>query len=317
MTRDLCLVKDTSRESRAANHESMRQFTVYAPAKLNLYLDVLEQRPDKYHNIETLFEKIDLKDEITIKEKAKGINLRVEPLNVCPSGKDNIAYKAIKALFKIANVKPGLDVTIKKNIPVSAGMGGGSSDAASILRSLNKVFELGISPEKLFSIAEEIGKDVPFFMLDASFAIGRGAGEILEPVDTTSSFSHLVLKPRVPLSTAEMYKRIDDRGARKRKNGIEKIIADLKKNDLESLNKDYYNIFEEVLGDEIRDIKRAKDLLAKIGAEPGFLSGSGPSVFCILKDRKTAVDAMKRIPQKLDIDVFLATTYKGGIYGDN
>lgn len=295
----------------------MQEFIVYAPAKLNLYLDVLEKRPDNYHNIETLFEKIDLKDEIAIREKAKGIDLKIEPYNSCPWGEDNIVYKAIHALFKEANVRIGLDVTIKKNIPVSAGLGGGSSDAASILRALNERFELRLSPARLFSIAVETGKDVPFFMLDESFAIARGAGEILEPIDVDVSFSHIVLKPKISLSTSKMYERLDESGRMIRKNGIAKISETLKRNDLASLNRSYYNIFEQVLGDETHDIKRTKDLLIKAGATHGFLSGSGPSVFCTLRDREEAIDILKRIPEERDIDIFLATTYKGGIYGDN
>jgi len=295
----------------------MRQFTVYAPAKLNLYLDVLEKRPDNYHNIETLFEKIDLKDEIAIREKAKGIDLKIEPYNSCPSGEGNIVYKAIHALFKEADVRLGLDVTIKKNIPVSAGLGGGSSDAASILRALNERFELRLSPARLFSIAVETGKDVPFFMLDESFAIARGAGEILEPINVDVSFSHIVLKPKISLSTSEMYERLDKSGRAIRKDGIAKISSFLKRNDLVSLNRSYYNIFEQVLGDEAQDIKRTKDLLIKAGATHSFLSGSGPSVFCTFRDREEAIDILKRIPEERDIDIFLAMTYKGGIYGDN
>ncbi|MBU4312347.1 MAG: 4-(cytidine 5'-diphospho)-2-C-methyl-D-erythritol kinase [Candidatus Omnitrophica bacterium] len=295
----------------------MRQFMVYAPAKLNLYLDVLEKRRDGYHTIETLFEKIDLKDEILIKEKASGVEVRVEPLNSCSSGKQNIAYKAIQTLFEARNVKIGLDVVIKKKVPVSAGLGGGSSDAASVLRGLNEQLELGLSPERLFSIAVQIGKDVPFFMLDKAFAIGKGAGEILEPVNVDANFHHIVLKPNIALSTTEMYKRIDGSGVRARKSGIAKMISFLEQNDLASLEKGYYNSFEDVLGSDAREIKKAKDLLANAAAAPGFLSGSGPSVFCTFKSMGEARDALKRIPKERDIDIFLATTYKGGIYGDN
>ena len=295
----------------------MREFTVYAPAKLNLYLDVLEKRPDGYHNIKTLFEKIDLKDEIHVKEKARGLRVRVEPLGACYSGKDNIAYKAVQALFKKANVDLGLEIVIKKNIPVSAGLGGGSSDAASLLRAINEVFDLGVSFKDLVSVATDTGKDVPFFMFDRTFAIARGAGEELEPLDAETSFSHVIVKPDIAISTAQMYKALDTYNAASKNNAIEKIISAVHKGDVALLKENYYNIFEEVLGDYARDVEEAKSLLKNAGAGPGFLSGSGPSVFCTVKDRAEATRIFNRLPKGEGHDIFVATSYKGGIYGDN
>lgn len=295
----------------------MRKTVVYAPAKLNLYLDVLEKRSDGYHDIETLFEKIDLKDEISIAKKDKGIDVRVEPSAACPSGKDNIVYKALQTLFNKTGSNAGLEVVIKKRIPVSAGLGGGSSDAAAVLRAVNEGFKLGLSFETLFSIAGEIGKDVPFFMLDQSFAVGTGSGEALEALDEDSSFSHLVIKPAISIPTAEMYKRLERRAINKKKGGLKEITSAIRKNDIELLSKAYYNIFESVLGDYKRHIDEAKALLFKAGAGPGFLSGSGPSVFCTVKDRKEAAEILGKISNAGSAKIFLATTYKGGIYGDN
>jgi len=289
----------------------MRERTAYAPAKLNLYLDVLEKRPDGYHNIKTLFEKIDLKDEIIIREKGRGVDVRVEPLGLCPSGKDNIVYRAVRALLREADVDLGLEIIIKKRIPLSSGLGGGSSDAAASLRSINELFELGLSPDRLFSIGADTGKDVPFFMLDFPFAIAGGAGELLKPLDTDCSFSHVIIKPDIAVSTAQMYARLDSYAYASRKNGIEEIASALNKKDLALLRKKYYNIFEEVLSDYAQYIEKARDLLSKAGAGPGFLSGTGPSVFCTLKDRGEAVEISKRIPKDDGIGVFVATTCRG------
>jgi len=295
----------------------MREFTVYAPAKLNLYLDVLEKRPDGYHNINTLFEKIDLKDEIHVKEKARGLRVRVEPSGACASGKDNIAYKAVQALFKKADVNLGMEIVIRKNIPVSAGLAGGSSDAASLLRAINDVFDLGVSFQDLISVAAETGKDVPFFMLDKTFAIARGAGEELEPLDAETSFSHVIIKPDIAVSTAQMYKALDNHNATSRNNAIEKIISAVHKGDVTLLKENHYNIFEEVLGAYAMDVERAKTLLENVGAGPGFLSGSGPSVFCTVKDRAEATRIFERLSKGEGHEIFVATSYKGGIYGDN
>jgi len=293
----------------------MREFTVIAPAKLNLYLDVLEKRPDGYHNIETLFEKIDLKDELIIREAKKGVDVKVEP-RLCPEGKNNIVYKAVQALFKASNASFGLDIVIKKGIPVAAGLGGGSSDAASALRSINDKFELGVSSEELFSIAEDIGKDVPFFMSDEPFAIAKGAGELLEPIKTECALSHIVIKPEISVSTAEMYKRLDESSGA-RKNNLGKLVSALKAGDVASLEACCYNAFEKVLGNYSSHINEAKSLLSRVTKRVCFLSGSGPSVFCTAKNREEAVKIRQNLTAAGAVDVFLAATYKGGIYGDN
>ena len=295
----------------------MQEFTVYAPAKLNLYLDVLDKRADGYHNIRTLFEKIDLKDKIIIKEKSgERVTVKVEPQDTCPSGENNIVYKAIKRLLEEAGKKIGLEVIIKKHIPISAGLGGGSSDAASVLRGLNERFDLGVSHERLFLLANEIGKDVPFFMHDVSFAIATKTGELLEPIDTKVSFSHVVIKPDIDISTKEMYERLEGQLEREKNGDFEKIIKALKKEKIEEVKSNYYNIFEEVLADYTQYIEKAKSLLFKTGREPGFLSGSGPSVFCTVRERKEAEKILDRIPKEERVRAFLATTYKGGIYGN-
>lgn len=283
-------------------------FKVYAPAKLNLYLDVLEKRPDGYHNIKTIFEKIDLRDEIIIKEKAGDIDITVEPSGMCPSGKGNIVYKVLELLLREAGVSIGLDIVIKKRIPVSAGLGGGSSDAAAVLQGVNEKFDLGVSRERLFSIASETGKDIPFFMLEGSFALGMGAGELLEPVKTGCRWSHIIIKPDVSISTAEMYARLDGHARKSEKPDIEKIILALEKKDLCLFKKNYYNIFEEVLIDYDLYIERAKTLLSNAGSGPGFLSGSGPSVFCTVEEREEAVQIAEKIPKAGNMKVFVATT---------
>ena len=295
----------------------MREFTVYAPAKLNLYLDVVGRRPDGYHNIETLFEKIDLKDEIIIREKDRGINVAVEPSDLCPSGKDNIVYKAIQALLKESGANLGLEIVIRKKIPVSAGLGGGSSNAASAMRAINKVFELGITQERLFSMAGQIGKDVPFFMMDHSFALGTGTGDNLEKIDADIDLAHILIKPKESLSTAQMYKNIDSDGQKTKGPGIERLISALKDRDIGLVRKSCYNIFEKVLGKDRIVVEKIRGLLKDTGSGPGFLSGSGPTLFCILNNKGKAMEIAKSISRLKGMQVFVATKYKGGIYGDH
>jgi 4-diphosphocytidyl-2-C-methyl-D-erythritol kinase len=294
----------------------MREIRVFAPAKLNLYLDVLEKRPDGFHDIETIFEKIDLRDEIIIKEKGRGLKVEVGTAD-CSRGKENIVYKAVQALFKETGVKLNLHIEIKKRIPVSAGLGGGSSDAASALKAINEVFKLGVQDKKLFSIACNIGKDVPFFMMDASFAVARGAGEQLKKINLDKVLFHVLIKPPIPLSTGVMYERIDRHNVSSRAHSLKEALRALEKSGVKALEENYYNIFESVLGRNSVQIDKVKALLARSGVRRSLLSGSGPSVFCTFENKKGAEEVLKKIPEDKRAGVFLVKTYKGGIYGDN
>lgn len=293
----------------------MREIRVFAPCKLNLYLDVLGKRPDGFHNIETIFEKIDLKDEIIIREKGRGLKVKATPSN-CGQGKDNIVYKAAEALFKEAGVALNLDIEIKKRIPVSAGLGGGSSDAASALRAINEVFKLGIGIKKLFSISSDIGKDMPFFMMDEPFASAEGTGGKLKRINIHKDLFHILIKPSIPLSTKMMYRRIDKYNFSGAKHSLKSALLALKKG-AKKLEENYYNIFESVLAGNSVHVNRVKALLLKAGARHSLLSGSGPTVFCTFGSKIEAEKIFKNIPGSSSMDVFLAKTYKGGIYGDN
>ena len=286
----------------------MREIKVFAPAKLNLYLDVLGKRPDGFHNIETIFEKIDLKDEIIIKEKGKGLKVKTTPSN-CSQGRENIVYKAAYALFKEARVKLNLDIEIKKRIPVSAGLGGGSSDAASILKAINEIFKLGVPAKRLFSIAGDIGKDVPFFMLNAPFAVAKGAGELLEKVNLNKDLFHILIKPSIQLSTKLMYKRIDKCSFSAKPHSLKDALFALKTS-AEELEKNYYNIFESALARDSVHINKVKAMLADRGAEYSLLSGSGPTVFCSFEKKEEARTVFRKIPKNRDMSVFLAKTYR-------
>ncbi|MFH1479523.1 MAG: 4-(cytidine 5'-diphospho)-2-C-methyl-D-erythritol kinase [Candidatus Omnitrophota bacterium] len=294
----------------------MQAIKLYAPAKLNLYLDVLEKRLDGFHNIKTLFEKIDLLDEIFIRVKGNSIKVNVIP-PTCPGGKDNIVYKAASILLKEAGVDIGLEIDIKKNIPVSAGLGGGSSDAATALRSINKILKLGIPEDRLFSIAGSLGKDVPFFMMDYPFAMGSGTGEILEPLDIGHTLSHVIIKPDISISTAEAYERFDDSEKAVDRKDIDKLADALKKKDISLVNENYFNSFEGSLGVYREKVCEIKSLFLNVAHTPGHLSGSGPSVFCTVTQREKALGISKRLSNETTLDVLVATTYKGGIYGDN
>src|SRR6266542_5283798 len=172
---------------------------VYPPAKINLSLKVLDRRDDGFHEIETFIVPISLCDEIKIEKNEGGIEFRCDDSSV-PLGDDNLAIRAAKAFFAATKLKPAVSIELKKKIPHGAGLGGGSSDAASVLLALNELFAAKLSREMLAEMAEPIGSDVPFFLFQSA-ALCKGHGEMVSPVKLNGQFSILLLKPAFAVST--------------------------------------------------------------------------------------------------------------------
>src|SRR5881409_2603838 len=185
---------------------------VFAPAKINLSLKILGRRDDGFHEIETLIAQISLCEEIKIdkNDAQRGIRFRCDDPSV-PQGDDNLAVRAAKAFFKKMKIKSGVLIELKKKIPHGAGLGGGSSDAASTLMALNELFETKLTREALAKMAEGIGSDVPFFIFQSA-AICRGRGELVSPIKLHEPLFILLLKPEFGVPTAWAYQRW--RGAR-------------------------------------------------------------------------------------------------------
>ena len=174
-----------------------------APAKLNLYLRVLGKRPDGYHELETIFERIDLADTLTF-EPAEALSLTCsDPELSC--GEDNLVLKAARLLQREAGALKGARIHLEKRIPVAAGLGGGSSDAAATLEGLNRLWALQLPLQRLTDLAAALGSDVPFFLAPQPFAIGRGRGERCEPLESPLQLTHVLVVPPERLSTAEIY----------------------------------------------------------------------------------------------------------------
>ena len=173
-----------------------------APAKLNLYLRVLAERPDGYHEIETLFERIDLADELACRADATLSLTCSDPTLSC--GEDNLVLRAARLLQQDTSTRQGAAIHLLKRIPIAAGLGGASSDAASTLVGLNRLWDLGVPTARLAELGAAVGSDVPFFLQPEEFAIGRGRGERCEPL-TAPALAHVLVIPEERLSTAEVY----------------------------------------------------------------------------------------------------------------
>lgn len=179
-----------------------------APAKLNLYLRVVGKRPDGYHELETVFERIDLADELTFEPEPHGLRLTCDD-PALPCDETNLVLQAARLLQRASGVRRSAHFHLTKRIPIAAGLGGGSSDAAATLRGLNTLWQLGWDRARLMELAAQVGSDAPFFLLDSPWAIGRGRGEVLEPVPAAASLLHVVVVPEERLSTREVFESLD------------------------------------------------------------------------------------------------------------
>ncbi len=279
------------------------------PAKINLYLKVLRKRPDGYHDIDTVFERIDLCDELTLKAIPEDIVVKCDDPQV-PCDKRNLIYKAAQMLRERYSVAAGVEMTLKKNIPVAAGLGGASSDCAYALRGLNELWDLKLNKSQLFEIGSAIGADVAFFLLDCGRAIGRGKGEILEPCagrQEKSIFWYLLVNPGFPVLAKDAYEGLnlgltsapsDSRINPVRLNGIKfEDLGDLLSNSLEA-----------PVERKFRAISDMKSEIKKAGLKLSMMSGSGPTVYGVASGKEEALEAKSRLLLGNGWQAFVART---------
>lgn len=285
----------------------MKTLTVRAPAKINLYLRILGKRADGYHNIETIFEKINLCDKVVLKRRKKGIRI-VCPHKDVPVNQRNLGFRAARALLRAAKRQDGVEIRIDKRIPVAAGLGGGSSDAASVLLGLNKLLSTGLRLRQLLDLGAKLGADVPFFLLSRPRAVGRGKGEILRPLKINRKNWYVLVVPPFKVSTRRMYQDAKIT-LTKSTSGVRMIIRALEKGDLTALNKYGYNSFAPVLKKRYKQILQINKALKSSGASATLVSGSGPCVFGVTKNRKEAMGISKNLRAKKDWQVIVAKTF--------
>jgi 4-diphosphocytidyl-2-C-methyl-D-erythritol kinase len=271
----------------------MTSIELTAPAKVNLFLKVLGKRKDSYHDILTIFERIDLCDAITITKARKGVTVTSDR-PITRNFRDNIAYKAAALILRHGKAKGGVKIRIRKRIPVAAGLGGGSSDAAAVLIGVNKLYNLNISRAALMRLGAGLGADVPFFLLDAPFAIGRSKGDELKRACIRLRPWHLLVYPGpFKTSTRGVYAAFDRSDfALTSHKGNAKITLPEDWTGLESM---LHNDLGDVVAKTIPVIgKTIQCLVASLGNKV-MVSGSGPSLFCLYRTRREAIEAKKRL----------------------
>lgn len=254
-----------------------------APAKLNLHLDIQAKRADGFHDLRSLFVMIDMCDELNV-TVTHGQECSVRGCGRIPLEK-NLIWKAYTRYCEIAGKFIGLSVDCRKQIPEMAGLGGGSSDAAAMLRVMQLLHPVDLSRECLTEIAAELGSDVPFFLHSAS-ALAEGRGEIIEPVETPAQWDCIVLKPSFDVATGEAYQRLDTyAGTRANSLSAQEIYRQYQQ---PPKHWKFFNSFTDVLASDYPQIDAFLHLLRDQGAEYANLSGSGSALFGVFRDTEMA-----------------------------
>ena len=277
---------------------------VKAQAKVNLFLEVFGKRYDGYHEIETIMQEIDLADDIVIEEKEKGIELTCTNPRI-PAGKDNIVWKAAELTQRETGINRGAKIHLTKRIPMGAGLGGGSSDAAATLKGLNRLWKGGLNEDELMRLAFALGSDVPFF-IKGNTAICRGRGEIVTPVPVNTYFSYVLLYPDIEISTASIYQnlKIDLTKAVK---DVRFLLETLKDGNPENVGKLLYNRLEEVALQLYPDLRLIKEALRAYNFCGLLLSGSGSVIYGLCRRQSDAEEIKNQLVKRGLGQVYLVT----------
>ncbi len=282
--------------------------TQRAYAKINIGLDVLRRRADGYHEVKMIMQTVDIYDELVLeRRKEPGIELRMDNSDL-PSGGDNLICRAADLLFREKEITGGVNISLTKRIPIAAGMAGGSADAAAALRGLNELFDMGYSLKELQALGVGLGADIPYCLAGGTM-LSEGIGEILTPLPAPPAAHLVIAKPDINVSTAFVYGNLHaDRLAWH--PDIDGMIAALQKGDLDGITGRLGNVLETVTVKAHPVIEQIKELLRKQGAENALMSGSGPTVFGIFKEKETAARAAEAVERgRLAKQIFVTTFY--------
>ncbi|MBP2242579.1 4-diphosphocytidyl-2-C-methyl-D-erythritol kinase [Cytobacillus eiseniae] len=249
---------------------------VKAPAKINLSLDVLHKREDGFHEVEMIMTTIDLADRIELQLIEKDEIKIISHNRFVPDDQRNLAYQAAYLLKERFKVNKGVAITIEKIIPVAAGLAGGSSDAAAVLRGLNQLWDLGLTIDELAEIGAEIGSDVSFCVYGGT-ALATGRGEIIEELPAAPTCWIILAKPFIGVSTADVYRRLQLN--RITHPNTRAMIEAIENGDYEGVCSYVGNVLEDVTFSLHPEVAQIKDQMKRFGADAVLMSGSGPTVF--------------------------------------
>lgn len=274
----------------------MRVIRLKAYAKINLGLDVLKKREDGYHEVKMVMQTIDMFDRLELRKiRKQGIFVQTN-LKYLPVNQDNLVYKAARIFMDEYKLTGGIEITLKKYIPVAAGMAGGSSDAAAVLYGMNKLYETGLSSETLMKLGVKIGADVPFCIMRGT-ALAEGIGEKLTKLPDSPNCHVLIAKPPLSVSTKWVYSNLKAAEIKEHPD-IDKLIEALSAGDLGTMAQYMGNVLETVTEAEYPQISKLKEIMTEKGALCSLMSGSGPTVFGLFEDKNNAECAFKKIKEE-------------------
>lgn len=282
----------------------MGEIILNSYGKINLALDVLYKRDDGYHEINTIMQQINLKDTIKLKDIKEGIIIESNQKGV-PLDNTNLVYKAWEEIVKKTGVNRGIHIVIDKNIPIAAGLAGGSSNAAATMKGLNTLWGLNLSQEELMEIGVNIGADVPFCILGGT-AYAQGIGEKLTPLNEFSNKLVLLANIDVSIPTAYVYESLN-LDAKDNKIDINKLIEYIQKDNLPLLAQNMFNVMEQVVVSKYPILEEIKRTMMVHGALGSLMSGSGPTVFGLFDD-ESKLYSCKRELKKYVNRIFVCKT---------
>ena len=275
-----------------------------AYAKINIALDVIGKRQDNYHLLKMIMQNIDLYDEVVVNKIESGIVIKCDKPFV-PTDSRNLAYKAAEAFKEQYGIKEGVYIKINKNIPVSAGLAGGSTDCATVLKLMNKLFNINVSDEELMILGEKLGADVPY-CIKGGTALCEGIGEKVTKLKPFKNYIVVLVKPPFAVSTKEVYKEFEIDKAKIHPK-TEQLIKAMNQGNIKFVASNMKNLLENVTLRKHKEISNIKWDMLKKGALGSMMSGSGPSVFGFFDDMFKAQKCYDEMKNKYK-DVFITRT---------
>ncbi len=272
----------------------MREIVVKAPAKLNLALDIVGVNEDHYHKMKMIMQTIDLFDVITIQLTDDEIQLSCNRPEV-PCNQHNIAYRCAQALMEYVGILTyGFKIDIQKQIPIQAGMAGGSADGAAVLVGLNELYQLGLSVQQLCAIGAKVGADIPFCIIGGTAKV-EGIGEVIIPIDPMPDCIFAIAKPKTGISTQKAFMDFDLAQIPPRLD-LEQMITAIKQQDIYQMSNHMYNALEQVC--TVRDIQIIRNKMLSFGAKNAMMTGSGSAVFGVFTNAARAYECEQKLKSK-------------------
>ena len=285
----------------------MDSYLIKAYAKINLGLDVVRRLENGYHEVRMIMQTVGIHDELMLKRTEKGITVTTDSGEL-PTDENNLIYKAAKLMLETYHIPAGLHIHLKKNIPVAAGMAGGSTDAAATFKGINRLFDLDCTLEELMKLGVKIGADVPYCVMGGT-ALAEGIGEKLTSLNPAPDCYLLVAKPDIQVSTKYVYEHLDAEGIKKHPD-IDGMVEAIWEESLQGILDRMGNVLESVTVEKYPIIQKIKDRMRELGALNSLMSGSGPTVFGIFISERQAREAYVQMEKEgLAKQLFVTTFY--------